>query len=78
MPDPQTQEVPILHGQVGKSSPNLLARDFEAEDPMTKLVTDVTEFKVGGTKLYLSPVVDLYKNGRQFNPLRLFCCAALS
>lgn len=35
--------------------PNLLARDFEAEDPMTKLVTDVTEFKVGGTKLYLSP-----------------------
>ena len=31
-------------GQVGKSSPNLLARDFKAEDPMTKLVTDVTEF----------------------------------
>ena len=49
-------------GQVGKSSPNLLARDFEAEGPMTKLVTDVTEFKVGGTKLYLSPVVDLYND----------------
>ena len=46
-------------GQVGKSSPNLLARDFEAEGPMTKLVTDVTEFKVGSTKLYLLPVVDL-------------------
>ena len=49
-------------GQVGKSSPNLLARDFKTEDPMTKLVTDVTEFKVGGTKLYLSPVVDLYND----------------
>lgn len=49
-------------GQVGKSSPNLLARDFKAEDPMTKLVTDVTEFKVGGTKLNLSPVVDLYND----------------
>lgn len=49
-------------GQIGKSSPNLLARDFEAEDPMTKLVTDVTEFKVGGAKLYLSPVVDLYND----------------
>ena len=49
-------------GQVGKSSPNLLARDFKAEGPMTKLVTDVTEFKVGGTKLYLSPVVDLYND----------------
>ena len=53
-------------GQVGKSSPNLLARDFEAEDPMTKLVTDVTEFKVGGTKLYLSPVVDLYNDECQW------------
>lgn len=49
-------------GRVGKSSPNLLARDFEAEDPMTKLVTDVTEFKVGGTKPCLSPVVDLYND----------------
>lgn len=49
-------------GQVGKSSPNLLGRDFKAEGPMTKLVTDVTEFKVGGTKLYLSPVVDLYND----------------
>ena len=49
-------------GQVGKSSPNLLARDFGAEGPMTKLVTDVAEFKVGGTKLCLSPVVDLYND----------------
>lgn len=49
-------------GQVGKPSLNLLARDFKAEGPMTKLVTDVTEFKVGGTKLYLSPVVDLYND----------------
>lgn len=29
---------------------------------MTKLVTDVTEFKVGGTKPCLSPVVDLYND----------------
>lgn len=37
-------------GQVGKFSPNLLARDFKAEDPMTKLVTDVTEFKEGAAR----------------------------
>lgn len=47
-------------GRAGKSSPNLLARDFKAEDPMTRLVTDAAEFKVGGTKPCLSPVVDLY------------------
>ena len=45
-------------GQVGKPSPNLSARDFEVEDLMTKLVTDVIEFKVGGTKPYLSRVVN--------------------
>ena len=49
-------------GRVGKSSPNLLARDFEAEDPMAEPATDVTEFKAGGTKPCLSPVADLYND----------------
>lgn len=39
---------------------NVLARDFEADRPNEKWVTDVTEFKVRGEKLYLSPVMDLY------------------
>jgi putative transposase len=39
---------------------NVLARQFEAARPNQKWVTDVTEFKVGGEKLYLSPVLDLY------------------
>lgn len=40
--------------------PNILARQFQAERPNQKWVTDVTEFNVQGDKLYLSPVVDLY------------------
>jgi transposase InsO family protein len=40
--------------------PNLLARQFQAERPNQKWVTDVTEFNVRGEKLYLSPVMDLY------------------
>lgn len=40
--------------------PNLLNRQFQAERPHQKWVTDVTEFKVCGEKLYLSPVLDLY------------------
>ena len=47
-------------GEVGKAAPNLLKRVFEAPSPNQKWVTDVTEFKVGGQKLYLSPVLDLY------------------
>lgn len=41
-------------GEVGKIAPNLLARDFHAERPNQKWVTDVTEFSLFGSKLYLS------------------------
>lgn len=47
-------------GEVGKVAPNLLARDFHAERPNQKWVTDITEFSLFGSKLYLSPVLDLY------------------
>lgn len=47
-------------GEVGRVAPNLLNRQFAAHQPNQKWVTDVTEFKVGSQKLYLSPVMDLY------------------
>ncbi len=40
--------------------PNVLARQFQAQRPNQKWVTDVTEFNVQGHRLYLSPVMDLY------------------
>lgn len=46
-------------GEVGKIAPNLLKRDFYAEKPNQKWVTDVTEFSLFGEKLYLSPILDL-------------------
>ena len=46
-------------GEVGKIAPNLLNRDFHAEKPNQKWVTDVTEFRLFGEKLYLSPILDL-------------------
>lgn len=46
-------------GEVGKIAPNLLDRDFKAEKPNLKWVTDVTEFNLFGQKLYLSPILDL-------------------
>ena len=47
-------------GEVGKAAANELQREFSAEAPNQKWVTDVTEFNVAGEKLYLSPVLDLY------------------
>ncbi len=49
-------------GEVGKVAPNLLNRDFHADRPNQKWVTDVTEFNLFGEKLYLSPILDLYSS----------------
>lgn len=47
-------------GTVGEIAPNILDRQFTAEAPNEKWVTDITEFKLFGEKLYLSPVLDLF------------------
>lgn len=47
-------------GKVGKTAPNILDRNFQAEKPNQKWVTDITEFQLFGEKLYLSPMLDLF------------------
>ena len=47
-------------GEVGRVAPNRLNRHFKAVQPNSKWTTDITEFKVQGQKLYLSPILDLY------------------
>jgi putative transposase len=49
-------------GQLGRIARNHLRRDFRAEKPNMKWVTDVTEFKLFGQKLYLSPILDLFNS----------------
>ncbi|MFS9232848.1 IS3 family transposase [Streptococcus parasanguinis] len=39
---------------------NKLDRDFQADKPMEKLVTDITYLYFGNCKLYLSSIMDLY------------------
>lgn len=47
-------------GEVGRIAPDLIQRKFRSIRPYEKMVTDVSEFALFGTKLYLSPVLDLY------------------
>ena len=49
-------------GEIGRVSPNLIKRNFKATKPFEKLATDVTEFKIGEEKIYLSPIIDMYNN----------------
>jgi len=47
-------------GDTGKIANNELNREFRAERPNQKWVTDITQFRLFGQKLYLSPILDLY------------------
>ena len=47
-------------GDVGRVATNILERDFTAQAPNRKWATDVTEFKIGDKKAYLSPILDMY------------------
>lgn len=49
-------------GEGHRKVANVLRRDFRAGRPGEKLVTDITEMKVAGEKLYLSPLLDLHGN----------------
>lgn len=47
-------------GSVGKIAPNVLHRNFVADKPNQKWVTDVTQVTINNKKCYLSPILDLY------------------
>jgi len=47
-------------GEITPAQPNLLNRNFKAEKPNEKWLTDITEFKIPAGKVYLSPLVDCY------------------
>ncbi|MCQ2795677.1 MAG: IS3 family transposase, partial [Bacilli bacterium] len=49
-------------GEIGKVAKNILKRDFKANEPNKKWVTDVTEFHFPWGKVYLSPIMDLYND----------------
>jgi transposase InsO family protein len=49
-------------GEFGKIADNVLNRNFRAEKPFEKLTTDITEFKIQDSKVYLSPVLDLFNH----------------
>ena len=39
---------------------NIIKRDFHADKPNVKWLTDITEFRIPAGKIYLSPVIDCF------------------
>lgn len=47
-------------GELDAAPENLLNRDFHAEAPNEKWLTDITEFQLPAGKVYLSPMIDCF------------------
>lgn len=47
-------------GEVGKTAPNLLNRNFMTTGPNQKWATDVSQVNIKGEKMFLSALIDLY------------------
>lgn len=47
-------------GETGKFAPNIIERNFKATEPKQKWATDIIKFSLFGSKLYLSPILDMY------------------
>jgi transposase InsO family protein/transposase-like protein len=47
-------------GEITSAVPNIIARDFHADAPNVKWLTDLTEFHIPAGKVYLSPIVDCF------------------
>jgi putative transposase len=47
-------------GEATPAADNLIERDFHADAPNVKWITDITEFTIPAGKVYLSPMVDCF------------------
>lgn len=45
-------------GEISPAPENLIHRDFHADKPNEKWLTDITEFSIPAGKVYLSPIID--------------------
>ena len=47
-------------GEISPAVPNIINRDFHADNPNEKWLTDITEFHIPAGKIYLSPIIDCF------------------
>ena len=60
VPSKRTIKYKSYKGEISPEVDNIINRDFHAETPNSKWLTDITEFAIPAGKLYLSPVIDCF------------------
>lgn len=57
---PKPKKYSSYMGEISPSAENVIKRDFKAEKPFQKALTDITEFSLRDGKVYLSPMIDCF------------------
>ena len=60
VPEKRMKKYNSYKGEITPEVANLLNRDFYADQPNIKWLTDITEFAIPAGKVYLSPVIDCF------------------
>lgn len=56
----KTKKYSSYKGEITPAVPNVIERNFHADTPNRKWLTDITEFAIPAGKIYLSPIVDCF------------------
>jgi transposase InsO family protein/transposase-like protein len=60
VPNVKRKKYNSYKGEITPAVPNVIERDFHAEKPNMKWLTDITEFHIPAGKVYLSPILDCF------------------
>ena len=60
VPTVKRKKYSSYRGEITPAVPNVIERDFHAEQPNVKWLTDITEFHIPAGKIYLSPIIDCF------------------
>lgn len=57
---PKVKKYCSYEGEITPAVENIINRDFHADEPNQKWLTDITEFHIPAGKIYLSPIIDCF------------------
>ena len=60
VPNVKRRKYKSYQGEITPAVPNIIERNFHAEQPNMKWLTDITEFHIPAGKVYLSPIIDCF------------------